>query len=448
MDLPCAPGGACLSHSDIAVGGLNDMRFILATMAAAILTAPAAAQEVSRSEINFIVNEGMNQSEVMEIAAHLTDRIGGRMTNSPQMRQAERWTQQRFRDWGLTNVHAEGFEFGRGWSINRASARMTAPRPLDLKIIPVAWTPGTTGPVSAGIVVAPMEKERDFDKWRGRLRGKIVLVSYPGTGSEPTTAPFKRLEGEDFTKLSQYKQPKYSPAAIEKMLSEVDFDEKLDAFLKAEGAVAWVRMSGRDAGLLHGEGYGYERGRTPALPGIEMAAEDYRRLTRLARTDAPPTLEINSDVNFHDEDVNAYNIIADIAGTDPAAGYVMAGAHFDSWSPTPPMPGSIPIIPGGTAGRSLPSPGTAILPPISTSTTARERSVESMRRAMRRWFRSSRNGFRRSAQWAPPPCLRKPRAAPIMSSCRRSEFPATSSSRIRWITRPAPITPASTVTIT
>ena len=62
-----------------------------------------------------------------------------------------------------------------------------------------------------------------------------------------------------------------------------------------------------------------------------MAAEDYRRLARLALTDAPPTLELTSDVRFHDEDVNAYNILADIPGSDPRAGYVMAGAHLDSW---------------------------------------------------------------------------------------------------------------------
>jgi carboxypeptidase Q len=63
-----------------------------------------------------------------------------------------------------------------------------------------------------------------------------------------------------------------------------------------------------------------------------MAAEDYRRLARLAKTDAAPTLELNNDVAFHDEDRNAYNIVADIPGTDPRAGYVMAGAHLDSWA--------------------------------------------------------------------------------------------------------------------
>lgn len=304
---------------------------LLAAAAFAFAPLPAGAQEVDRGEINRIIDEGFNHGQVMETAAYLTDRIGGRLTNSPQMREAEAWTQRKFREWGLSDVRAEGFDFGRGWSIVRASARMTAPRPIDLRSIPVAWTPGTNGTISAGIVVAPIDEVEDFDKWRGKLRGKIVLVSHPGTGSEPAQAPFRRLTGEDLSKLEAYEQPIYSLASIEKTLKEAGFAAKRDAFLAAEGALAWVRRSGRDGGLVGGSGYSYQVGKTPKLPGVEMAAEDYRRLARLALTDAQPTLELSSDVRFHDEDSRAYNILADLPGRDPKAGYVMAGAHFDSW---------------------------------------------------------------------------------------------------------------------
>ncbi|HEX9931810.1 MAG TPA: M20/M25/M40 family metallo-hydrolase [Allosphingosinicella sp.] len=301
--------------------------------AAALLAAPlaAAAQQVDRGTINRILDEAMNRSEVMETAHHLTDRIGGRLTNSPQMRQAERWTQQRFRDWGLANVRAEGFEFGRGWSIASHMSRMTAPRPLVLRSIPVAWTPPTNGTISAGILVAPMTEVEDFARFRGQLRGKIVLISRPTAGSEPTEPAFRRLTDDDLRQRNTYQQPNYSPQQVERTLSRADFAERLDAFLAEEGALAWVRQSYRDGGLVHGAGYSYRAGRTPRLPGVEMAAEDYRRLARLALTEASPTLEIASDVRFHDEDVNAYNILADIPGTDPSAGYVMAGAHLDSW---------------------------------------------------------------------------------------------------------------------
>ena len=307
------------------------MRLAAAFLALALAAAPSAAQPVDRTMINRIIDQGMNQSEVMETAAYLTDRIGGRMTNSPQMRQAEAWTQQRFREWGLSNVRAEGFEFGRGWSINRSSARMTAPRVLELRAIPVAWTPPTNGAISAGIIVAPIDEVSDFERWRGRVRGRIVLVTRPNNAGEPTDPAFRRLSEEDLRNRNTYQQPNYSPETIERNLRRADFAERMDAFLADEGALAWVRMSRRDGGLLHGEGYSYQLGRTPRLPGFELAAEDYRRLARLARTAAAPTLELLSDVRFHDEDVNAYNILADIPGTDPRAGYVMAGAHLDSW---------------------------------------------------------------------------------------------------------------------
>jgi hypothetical protein len=244
------------------------MRLIAAALL--LMTTPAVAQPADMT--NRIIDEGLNRSEVMLTAQHLTDRIGSRMTNSPGMREAERWTQQRFREWGLANVRADPFAFGRGWSIVSSSVRMTAPRPLVLTAIPVAWTPGTNGSLSAPIVVAPMKRERDFATWRGKLAGKIVLVSLPGDGDEPKEAPFQRLSSEDIGKLNEFQQPKYDPESAARRLRRADFDARLDAFLKAEGALAWVRRSYRDGKLLHGEGYAFGANETPALPGVELAA--------------------------------------------------------------------------------------------------------------------------------------------------------------------------------
>jgi hypothetical protein len=266
-------------------------RLLAFVSAAALLATPVAAQSVNRTTVNGIIDQGLNHSQVMQTAAYLTDRIGGRMTNSPQMREAERWTQQQFRDWGLSNVRAEGFEFGRGWSIVRSSARMTAPRPLDLRAIPVAWTPSTNGVISGGVIVAPISKVEDFDKWRGKLSGKIVMLSQPGTGSEPTEPAFKRWTGAELAERNTYVQPQYSPAAIERQLKTADFAARLDAFLVEQGALAWVRISQRDGGLLHGTGYTYQVGATPKLAGMELAAEDYRRLARLALTDTVVDLD-------------------------------------------------------------------------------------------------------------------------------------------------------------
>ena len=293
--------------------------------------AAAPAETVDRTMINRIVDEGLNHSELPQTAEYLTDVIGGRMTNSPQMRAAEKWTQEKYRGWNLPNVYTEGYDFGRGWSIERIDVRMLTPRVLTLHAIPVAWTPSTQGTLKAPIVVAPMRRERDFDKWRGKLRGAIVFISKPGEGSESEQAPFHRLTDEEIGKQDIYLQPTQSHVQTEKNLKRVAFAAKLDAFLAAEGALASVKESYRDGALLHGEGYAHRVGATPVVPGIEMAAEDYRKLARLAKAGAAPTIELTSTVRYHDEDHNAYNIFAQIPGRDAKAGYVMAGAHLDSW---------------------------------------------------------------------------------------------------------------------
>jgi carboxypeptidase Q len=136
-----------------------------------IACAGARAEPVDANTINRITDEGYNRGQVATLAAYLTDQIGGRMTNSPAMRKAEKWTQQTFSGWGLQNVHLEGYEFGRGWWIESASASMVVPRPLALAAIPVAWTPPTRGTLSAAIVVAPIRQDRP-DQLPGRRQGR------------------------------------------------------------------------------------------------------------------------------------------------------------------------------------------------------------------------------------------------------------------------------------
>ncbi len=308
------------------------MRLMFCAVLALAATMPALASDAPDAAITArIIDTGIHHGEVMETVQYLTDRIGGRMTNSPQMRAAESWTQGRFKAWGLTNVHLEAFDFGRGWSIDKATVRMTAPRVLPLRVIPVAWTPGTPGTVTAPIIVAPMRRDRDFDEWRGKLRGRIVLVSQPGMSGEPKEPAFQRLSSEEIAKLDSFDLPKENAEAAEKDYRSSGFAKRLDAFLKAEGALVWVSRSYRDGGLVSGEGYGYHMNDKRAVPGVQMAAEDYRRLARLAKGDAPVTIEVDTQVSFHEADTRANNVIADIAGSNPKAGYVMAGAHLDSW---------------------------------------------------------------------------------------------------------------------
>jgi len=286
----------------------------------------AAAGETAR-----VVDEGMNRSEIMLNAHELMDDIGPRLTISTNMRKAQDWAVAKFTRYGLTNVHREGFVFGRGWDIVASSVRLVSPRPMALVAIPVAWTPPTKGALSAPVVVAPMDRPEHFAAYRGKLAGKIVMITLPGDGSEPGQAPFRRLTSEEISKEDKYDAPHFDPQEKNGFLKRIDFYRQADKFLAAEGAVAIIKKARTDGKLVFGEGYQHALGDTPRLPTVEIAAEDYRRLARMAKLGENPVVEINSDVRYLDDDSKAYNVIADIQGSDPKAGYVMAGAHFDSW---------------------------------------------------------------------------------------------------------------------
>ena len=299
---------------------------LLASAALVASAAPAATNDTQR-----IIDEGMNRSQIPLTAHELMDDIGPRLTISSNMRKAQDWALAKFTGYGLTNVHREGFNFGRGWDIVSSNVRLVSPRPIQLIAIPVAWTPATKGALNAPVIVAPMDRPEHFAAYRGKLAGKIVMVTLPGDGSEPSEPPFHRLTSDEIAKEDKYQVPHFDPEEQNQFLKRIDFYRQLDKFLASEGALAIVRKARTDGKLVFGEGYQHAIGDSPKLPAVEIAAEDYRRIARMAKLGENPVLEINSDVRYLDDDSRAYNVIADIPGTDSRAGYVMAGAHFDSW---------------------------------------------------------------------------------------------------------------------
>ena len=225
--------------------------------------APPAVEPVT---INRISDAAFNHGEVVDIAAYLADQIGGRLTNSPAMRRAERWTSDQFKSWGLKDVRADGFDFGRGWWIEYSRVRMTAPRALELHGIPIAWTPATSGALNASVIVAPMITDKDFADWKGKLAGKIVLVTWPGPAKDDVELPFQRLNDADIAKLDKYQQPAFDPEARQKRIERFRFRTKLDAFLAEEGALAWVQMSRSDGRVVHGVATPIGWARHPRFP--------------------------------------------------------------------------------------------------------------------------------------------------------------------------------------
>ncbi len=310
-------------------------RFALLVAAGLLASAaplPAlAAPDGDSAAIARIIDEGMNRSEAMTTASALMDRIGPRLTNSENMRKAQTWAMDQFRKEGVANVHPEPFDFGLGWNLDSYSVSMVSPRYLPLTAIPVAWTPPTAGTLRGPVVVAPMAREEHFAEWKGKLAGKIVLVSLPGQTYEGKDPWFERLTDAKIAELDTYTMPVFDPDAAALQVRNRSFQGKLAAFLKAEGALALVKISYRDSKLIHGEGYNFQPGETLGVPAIELAQEDYRRLVRLAKTGPSPEVEISISARYDASNLRSNNLIAEIPGSDPKAGYVMAGAHFDSW---------------------------------------------------------------------------------------------------------------------
>ena len=169
----------------------NRHTFMVGTFVAVLAALPFAAdwpitEKIDLDAVYRIKEEGLQRSKVMDTESYLTDVYGPRLTGSPNIKEAAEWAQKTMKGWGLANVHLETFPFGRGWDNQRFIAMAVTPRSYPLTGFPKAWSPGTNGQVTGEAILAVIQNERDFDTWRGKLRGRFVLT----TAMRPVAARF------------------------------------------------------------------------------------------------------------------------------------------------------------------------------------------------------------------------------------------------------------------
>ncbi|MDE3058136.1 MAG: hypothetical protein KGJ59_09295 [Bacteroidota bacterium] len=170
--------------------------------------AQSLSEKVDTSVIAHIKNEEMNRSQVMNIESYLTDVYGPRLTASPEFEQAAKWTEQKLKDIGLENVTIETWgPFGRGWSLKKFSAEMVAPRVSPLIAYPKAWSPGTDGVVESEVVYLKASNEAELDQYKGKLKGKIVLLSDPEELHPHFKPDAERRSEEDLLKMANAGAP-------------------------------------------------------------------------------------------------------------------------------------------------------------------------------------------------------------------------------------------------
>jgi hypothetical protein len=305
-------------------------------MVAVLAVTAQSVEPVDLEAIQRLKEEGFERSQVMDTAWWLTEAHGPRLTNSPQMRAAADWAVARLTEWGLANVKREpwGQPFGRGWSNERAVVHVVKPTPWPVLAYARAWTPGTGGPVTADAVLAPLPSEAEFDKYRGTLKGKIVLLQAARTVDPLWTAPARRFSERDLVEMRE--QPVGPPRQggnVQPGQGQA-LAAKRNAFLIAEGVVAVLEPgSGRgDSGSVLTGGGGSRNPKDPPVPPqLAVSTEHYNRLARLVEKGQTVTLDIDVRNTFHEADLTMFNIVAEIPGTDKADEVVMLGAHFDSW---------------------------------------------------------------------------------------------------------------------
>jgi len=317
---------------------MKTRRAISINLAIIVLVAlPIAAQWPASERLDLdalyrIKQEGLGgSSKVMEVTSYLTDVYGPRLTGSPNIKEAADYAQKTMREWGLSNVHQETFPFGRGWQNDLFLAHALTPRAYPLIGYPKAWTPGVND-VTGEAVLANIQTDDDFAAFRGKLRGKFVLVTPVRDLAAQFEAPGHRYTDAELTAMSQQPSAGRGRGAGPPPNSQAaSFPRRRTQFWIDEGVAAVVDSSGNGGTLFVQSGGGRNAGDPPAPPQVTLAAEHYGRVARTLEKKIPVTLRMNVVNRFLDDDTNAFNIVAELPGTDKVDEIVMIGAHFDSW---------------------------------------------------------------------------------------------------------------------
>ncbi len=313
--------------------------------------------------IEKIKDEGMKRSQVMATLGYLSDVIGPRLTGSPNMKRANEWTRDQLTKWGLKNAHLESWgPFGRSWELKEFAAQVIAPQTIPLIAFPKAWSPGVN--ISSGeVVYVDAKNEADLDRFKGNLRGKIILTTLMREVPARFEAPGKRLTEKQLLALADAPTPGAdggdnsflkSPQFAAFMESQIFATKKLK-FFTDEGAALLIDSGSGDGGTLFVSGASvpqeldrsspmatlrsifmgpvnpYDQKAPKIVPQIVLAVEHYNRVARMLQAGEKVRMKINFAAQFDDKDLMSYNTIAEIPGTDKSDEIVMLGGHMDSW---------------------------------------------------------------------------------------------------------------------
>lgn len=324
-------------------------------MLAVGLTGTAFAQEPVDAAMNAkLREEGLNHSKVMEIAFNMTDVAGPRLTGSPGLKRAQDWAVRQLTEYGMANAKREpwGQKFGKGWEVQKNYAAITVPYYHAIIAVPKAWTAGTNGPIKGEVILVKADTTSDLEKYKGKLAGKIIIMEAAALPERAILADMSRysdakLDSMDKEHMAAARGFGGAPGArrggpggpggnpqFAALMRQQRMRGAITAFLKNEKVgLILSQARGKDGTVFTTNGASYRDTAQIAGAELETSAEDYQRILRLVRAGHKVEMEADIKTQFFTDDMQGYNVVAEIPGTDKSLKdqIVMIGGHFDSW---------------------------------------------------------------------------------------------------------------------
>ena len=310
----------------------------IVTFGGGALAAQASADRASSDSAVLvrIRDEGFHRSQVLQTALGISDLHGPRLAGSAAYLAAARWSRDRLIRWGIAQAALE--PWGRHapvWKLDRFSLEMTAPYYLRVTAMPRVWSPHIHGVASGAPLLLHAGPDDDLSRYRGRLRGRIVLLGSAVPAAGRNAAPIRRWTTGELDSLAALPEPGAPHSYAEDVGSYqvvLDRRKRLDRFLASEGVAALLEPSEVDAAVrVDGFWDFYRRG--AHVPSFVVARDHYARIVRLLEAGRPARLSVSLAAHLERGSATGYNVVAEIPGTDPTLGpeVVMLGGHLDSW---------------------------------------------------------------------------------------------------------------------
>ena len=300
-----------------------------------------AQEKVDMDMISKIKKEGSDNSHVMDIAFHLTDVSGPRLTGSPGFMRAANWAKEELTKMGLVNAQLEPWgEFGKGWQQEHCYVAMTAPYYQPILAIPRAWTAGTRGKkmISGEIVLLKIKDTLELAPYAGKLKGKIVMTWSPTELKPSFEADGSRFADTTLERMAAAEpRPQGERGNRQQMGNRGQFQmqRRINELLNKEKPALILSMTpnGNDGTVFVAASGSYAKDAEEAPANVMLSSDDYLRLQRLIGNGQKVEIEANVKTSFYKDDLKAYNVLAEIPGTDPTlkSEVVMVGGHLDSW---------------------------------------------------------------------------------------------------------------------